>query len=113
MDLYHAQNLQDVGFSRRATLTLFLIMNYLQCIKANNHFQRYFMKAIDDYKGMVFDVSRVLSIFETCTKCYTDYLKQPTQQKENAYKSMVEQWRVEDVDLIKNKIISWRASRSS
>ena len=68
------------------------------------------MKAIDDYKSMVFDVSRVLSIFETCTKCYTDYLKQPTQQKENAYKSMVEQWRVEDVDLIKNKIIGYDPS---
>ena len=59
---------------------------------------------------MVFDVSRVLSVFETCAKFYTDYLKQSTRQKENAYKSMVEQWGVEDVDLIKNKIIVYDPS---
>lgn len=68
------------------------------------------MQAIDDYKDMVFDVSRVLSIFETCARCYTDYLNQPTRQKENAYKSMVEQWEVKDVDLIKNKIIGYDPS---
>lgn len=68
------------------------------------------MKAVEDYKVMLFDVGRVLGVFSAYANAYKSYMEQPTKEAERTMShcaDIVKQWSVDDVGQRQRKIMSY------